>query len=168
MMHHGANQRVPEYHAWTRLCLGLGTRTYVELGNGSAFEQASLGIRTITVDLLPQGIGQEHVQGDSHDAQTLARVQALLGGDPDIVFIDADHSYESTKRDFELWYPAARIAVGFHDILHPGSREFWEEICLRYPSVQIVGRDIASVEAWQAVAHVNGQVQAGGVGVIFK
>lgn len=36
----------------------------------------------------------------------------------DLVFIDADHSYEGVKRDFEAWYP--KVVVGgffaFHDV----------------------------------------------------
>ena len=166
----GSNQRIPEYHAWTALCIGLGAKTYVELGCGSSHEQASMGMQVVTVDILPNGLnGITHIQADSHDPATLATVLAHLGGHrPDIVFIDADHTHEAVAKDFDLWHPAALMAVGFHDILMPGVKEFWEETALLYPSIQIIGRDIASAEQWQHLGHVQGQVNCGGIGVIFK
>lgn len=171
----GSNQRVPEYHAWTCLCMGLKMNTYVELGCGSSHSFLKAGIdpsKIVTVDILPNGMvgsGIRHVQADSGEPGTVGTVIGMLGGeDPDIVFIDADHSYEGVKRDFYLWHPHAKLAVGFHDILMPGVKEFWEEISLQYPSVQIIGRDIASAEQWQHTGHVRGQVNCGGIGVIFK
>jgi hypothetical protein len=166
----GSNQRIPEYHAWVAVCLGLGCRRYVELGCGSSHEQASAGIECVTVDLLPNGLHNvPHIEGNTHDPATLQRVLAHFGGNaPDIVFIDADHSREGVTADFNLWYPVARLAVGFHDILIPGVKEFWEDAALLYPSVQIVARDIESAERWQHLGHVRGQVNCGGIGVIFK
>jgi hypothetical protein len=165
----GSNQRIPEYTAWTALCIGLGATSYVELGCGSSHEQHKAGMRVVTVDLLPNGLsGIHHVQGDSHDPLMVPAIYAILDGPPDIVFIDADHSYEGCKADFDLWHPVARIAVGFHDILlGEGCNRFWDEISQQHPSVQIVGRDHASAAAWQG-SHNNGHVNAGGIGVIFK
>lgn len=169
LIHTGSNQRIPEYHAWTALCVGLGAETYVELGCGSAHEQDKAGLDCVTVDLLPNGLPNiDHVQGDSHDPAILRTVLDLLGGNPDIVFIDADHSHAGVAADFALWHPVAEIAVGFHDILMPGVKEFWEDVSLEYPSIQIIGRDIASAEQWQHLGHVRGQVNCGGIGVIFK
>lgn len=166
----GSNQRVTEYHAWTCLCVGLGAKTYVELGCGSSHEQAKAGLAVVTVDLLPNGLPRvTHIQGDSHDPKILEQVLETLGGvRPDIVFIDADHTQQAVAADFSLWHPVAEIAVGFHDILMPGVKEFWEEAALLYPSVQIIGRDIESAERWQHTGHVKGHVNCGGIGVIFK
>jgi len=167
-MHTGSNQRVPEFHAWASLVAGLGALSYVELGVGSAWD-IPVAI-AVTVDLLPNGLpGIPHIRGNSHDLATLHAVLDYLHGPPDIVFIDADHTYEGCKADFDVWYPAARLAVGFHDIrLREGCDRFWDEISQQYPSVEIVGRDHASAMAWQHSHDGTGRLYAGGIGVIFK
>ncbi len=40
-----------------------------------------------------------------------------IAGDWDFIFIDADHSYETVKRDIELWRPRVRRGgiLAFHD-----------------------------------------------------
>lgn len=173
LIYTGSNQRVPEYHAWTCLCVGMGIRTYVELGCGSSHEQHEAGIRVVTVDILPNGLGDglggflPHVQGDSHDPATLQRVLDTLGEPPDCVFIDADHSYAATKADFDLWWPLVRRMVGFHDIRMPGTMDFWREVSRLHPSIELVSRDTASACAWQHGA-TTGDVDCGGIGVLFK
>ena len=169
MKYSGSNQRVSEYSAWTSLCIGLGARTYVELGCGSSHEQAKAGIRVVTVDLLPNGIsGISHVQGDTHDPVTRDRVLGILGTPPDIVFIDADHAIEAVRADFNLWYPVTTMAIGFHDILMDGVSQFWNEVKRQYPSVEIIARDVASANDWQRGSGSNGDLNVGGIGVIFK
>jgi hypothetical protein len=169
-MYTGSNQRVPEYNAWVCLCLGMGAKTYVELGVGSSWEQSQAGIRVVTVDVLPNGLsGIDHVQGNSHDLDTMFRVLNILGGPPDIVFIDADHSYDGCRMDFDMWYPAAKLAVGFHDIyLGEGCDRFWNEVSQQYPSVEICGRDHESATKWQGQPGDEGRLRAGGIGVIWK
>jgi hypothetical protein len=167
----GSNQRVPEFHAWASLVRGLGARSYVELGVGSAWSIRDAGIANIvTVDLLPNGLpGLDHVQGSSQDPATQVHAVTRLGTNPDVVFIDADHSYEGCKRDFELWHPIAQMAVGFHDIrLAEGSDRLWEEVSQQYPSIEIIGRDLASAQQWQHTDGEAGRLRAGGIGVIFK
>ena len=164
----GSNQRIPEYHAWTALCVGLGAKTYVELGAGSSHEQAEAGMKVVTVDILPNGLGGiEHVQGSSHDLETLHKVLSILGDRPDIVFIDADHETEAVRMDFDMWYPAAKIAVGFHDVAMASVSAFWEEVCKKYPSVQLMARDHESAIKWQT-HHQDGLLGVGAIGIIFK
>jgi hypothetical protein len=168
-IYRGSNQRIPEYHTWTSLCVGMGIETYVELGIGSSWEHHQAGIRVVTVDVLPNGLpGIDHVQGSSHDLDTLHQVLTLLGGSPDCVFIDADHEYNAVYQDFDMWYPAATKLIGFHDILMPGVNQFWNEVKRQYPSVEIIARDPASGEAWQRGSGTNGDLNVGGIGVIFK
>ncbi len=65
-------------------------------------------------------------------------------GKYDFVFIDADHRYESVKRDFELVRPLAKRFVGFHDILDsPLHRQLncyvsnlWSEVKQQYPAAE--------------------------------
>ena len=167
----GSNQRIPEFHSWALLCKGMGITSYVELGSGSAWSirDACPDAKFITVDLLPNGLGGiDHVQGNSQDYDTRTIVIAKLGMMPDVVFIDADHTYEGCKRDFEVWYPVAQVAVAFHDtFLQEGCDRFWREVSKQYPSVEIIGRDHASAVKWQG-SHNDGHVNAGGIGVIYK
>ena len=71
---------------------------------------------------------------DSHSSATVDRIRGLFDGEEvDFLFIDADHSYEGVKRDFELYAPLVRSGglVAFHDIASPpwpGVVQFWEEL----------------------------------------
>ena len=40
----------------------------------------------------------------------------------DLVFLDADHSYEGVKRDIEAWLPKAKTWIGGHDYRNPDPR----------------------------------------------
>jgi len=87
--------------------------------------------------------------GDSHEEATAARVRRNLEGQTlDFLFIDADHSYEGVRRDFELYSPLVHAGglIAFHDILpgscachgvRPGAASggvprFWAELKQRY------------------------------------
>jgi hypothetical protein len=166
----GGNQRSSEINAWVSLVVGLGAKSYVELGCGSAYLLRDAGLSNIvTVDLLPNGIpGIAHLQGSSDDPRMFGGAVHLLGGLPDVVFIDADHSAEAVRRDFAIWHPSAQIAVGFHDILMDSVAPAWSEIALAHPSVEIIGRDIQSAADWQHEGHVQGRLKCGGIGVVFK
>jgi hypothetical protein len=75
---------------------------------------------------------------------TRAIEKQLLLGSYDFVFIDADHSYESVKGDFELVRPLAKGYVGFHDIvdslfhrqLNCHVFRLWQDLKQMYPSVE--------------------------------
>jgi hypothetical protein len=95
------------------------------------------------------------------------KVLSILGDRPDIVFIDADHETEAVRQDFDLWYPAAKIAVGFHDILMHSVSAFWEEVSKKYPSIQMMARDHESAAKWQT-HHQDGLIGVGGIGIILK
>lgn len=45
------------------------------------------------------------------------------------IFIDADHSYEAVKEDFELWSPLIKKGgiLAFHDSTKPGVKKFLAE-----------------------------------------
>jgi hypothetical protein len=171
MIYTGCNQRIPEYHSWVALNRGMDIQSYVELGCGSASFLQDAGVpKVVTVDLLQNGQSNvHHIQGNSHELDTLHQVLTYLGDRPECVFIDADHTYNGVRFDFDVWYPVATRLVGFHDILMPGVMEFWLEVSRQYPSIQIISRDIASANKWQHGCQTHtGDVNCGGIGVIFK
>lgn len=168
-------QREPEFLSWVALCLMVGAKSYVELGTGHSHYMRAAGIPSVVaVDINnPQyGIVSEevhYVRGSSYDISTLTQVTDILGGLPDVVFIDADHDGDAPRRDFDLWYPVAQKLVGFHDILIPNITPIWNDIAFRHPSVEIIGRDLASAQAWQGMGtSPDGRISGGGIGVIWK
>lgn len=76
--------------------------------------------------------------GNSQLPETVEEVKGELGTDPlDVLFIDADHTYEGVKKDFELWSPLVRNGgcIIFHDVVdhtksNPACRvkQFWDEV----------------------------------------
>jgi len=84
---------------------------------------------------------------NSHNPKTLDEVKGILGDEKlDLLFIDADHTYEGVRKDFEMYAPLVRKGgiVAFHDICeHPSEtgcevNKFWNEIKQRYKYVEIV------------------------------
>lgn len=78
------------------------------------------------------------IHGDTHDSRTLqALKEKLKGKSINILFIDADHSYESVKKDFEIYSPLCSDIIALHDI-HVGRHQnkiegvevwkFWDEL----------------------------------------
>jgi len=77
------------------------------------------------------------ILGDSHSVETVEKLKILITGRMiDVLFIDGNHSYESVKRDYELYAPLTRHIIALHDIhttkLYPrdsiGVIEFWQEL----------------------------------------
>ncbi|MCP4700096.1 MAG: class I SAM-dependent methyltransferase, partial [Gammaproteobacteria bacterium] len=77
---------------------------------------------------------------NSQRVNTRKKVERILNGKKiDLLYIDADHSYEGVKKDFELYAPLVKPdgMIGFHDIVyhppgtvtHPAEVDrFWNEI----------------------------------------
>jgi len=84
---------------------------------------------------------------DSHKKLSLKKVKDILKKNKlDILFIDADHTYQGVKKDFEMYSPLVKKNgfIIFHDIvLHDEStnckvNKFWTEIKKEYDYKEIV------------------------------
>jgi SAM-dependent methyltransferase len=184
------NQRGAEYPAWICICMGARAKSYVEVGCGVGrgiirFREAGMS-RVVGIDLCPRrpatfdedpilGGNIDYVFGDSSSEEVVQQTLQILGGKPDAVFIDADHSYQKSKKDFEMWWPNVNILLGFHDILmnHADSvGTFWNQIRLDFRSLELYSRDRKSVLEWQGQgcldASPDGHMSGGGIGILFK
>ncbi len=88
----------------------------------------------------------EFIRNNSHLPQTVESLQKILNGRSiDFLYIDADHTYEGVKTDFELYSPLVRKGglIGFHDIRNVKSnhqvKDFWAEVKQRYEHKEILG-----------------------------
>ncbi len=69
--------------------------------------------------------------GDSTDPRIIA---AASEHSYDVVFIDADHTYEGVLSDYENYGPLANMILAMHDINHPpdssayGPTRLWNEV----------------------------------------
>ena len=87
------------------------------------------------------------IRANSHLAQSRELVERAVGGRKfDVIMIDADHSYEGAKRDFELYSPlvSEQGIVVLHDILpnrfdpEINVHRLWEEISANNQCEEIV------------------------------
>lgn len=85
-----------------------------------------------------------------------ARFRALSPGLAELVFVDADHSYEGIRRDFEAWRPllAPGGIIAFHDSAPvPGMPPYLIENSVRYVS-EVVDHD-PDLEPVETVASLR-------------
>jgi cephalosporin hydroxylase len=98
---------------------------------------------------IPRGQEIHIVRGNSQTEETLGKVKAVLKGRPvDFLFIDADHTYKSVIRDFELYSPLVKKnggIIAFHDIMPAvycgytfGVHTLWAELKKTYKYMEIV------------------------------
>jgi hypothetical protein len=67
--------------------------------------------------------------GDCHSGES--QEWARKNGPYDMIFIDADHSYEAVSLDYKLYKDMATKMIVFHDIdqnVYIGVRQLWDEI----------------------------------------
>lgn len=99
-------------------------------------ECKSLG--EIITRLREAGIHARLIVGDSRSKSVIRAVKAL--SPYDFIFIDAEHSYECVRSDWENYGHMGRI-VSFHDIDAEkyGVGKFWQEIKSHYRHIEIIG-----------------------------
>lgn len=125
-----ANQDAVEAAGLLRLVAEGSTVVEIGCDRGGmlwAYRQAGAG-RVIGIDKPAAGWGTglacdphgaHMIVADSHDPQAVASLRSLLGGSSvDLLFIDADHTYEGCRHDWLTYAPFVRPGgvVAFHDI----------------------------------------------------
>lgn len=119
------------------LVLEIGTYNNLQ----RRFYTELLGAEHIGLDIKVQpGRTPPDILGDSHALETAGRLKAFLDGRwPDLVFIDAAHTFADVSADYAVYAPFARHLVALHDIytakLRPsdsiGTIEFWRDIVVQ-------------------------------------
>lgn len=113
------------------------------------------------------------IRADSHTAETKEQVLRLLQGEPlDYLFIDADHTYDGVRRDFQMYAPLVRSGgiIAFHDIVthrretQSEVERFWSEIKLQYRHREFVEH---SSPGTVPIAVTGAPMETSGLGVLF-
>ena len=112
----------------------------VELGiyknNQKQFWEQLFGAEHIGIDISDK-YSIPDILGDTHKPKTFIKLKRKLKKRPiDVLFIDAWHSYESVKKDFEMYSLLCNDVVAFHDIdlcRHQERKncqvwKFWDEL----------------------------------------
>ena len=107
----------------------------------------------ITIDIDDRRIDRPKnsifIKANSQKPHTFDLVKSKLSNNKlDVLFIDADHSYEGVKRDFELYKPLVKDGgiIGLHDIVDSAYHrrkdcyvfKFWNEIKEAYKYKEII------------------------------
>jgi predicted O-methyltransferase YrrM len=103
----------------------------------------------------------ELLRGDSHSESTLEKTRMLLGENQvDLLFIDAGHTYDDVKQDFEMY--SSLVAPGgliaFHDVaVHPSStgcevHRFWSEIKSQHESGEFIQN---TSQGWAGIGYLR-------------
>lgn len=120
----------------------------LDLPGGPWGKQHSDGfLRAAADDLSRSGYNIKLVLGSSHASHIRTRVRAMAPHDA--ILIDADHSYDAVKADWEFFRSMAPI-IAFHDIdgdgqidKHTGAKvdvpRLWQEIKAEYSTHEIIG-----------------------------
>lgn len=133
-----------ELFGFIQLLVAQNVRSYLELGTSEGVSLYCVG-RCLPQESIIYGVdlGEEHSVGHLSQNITLLRQAGQFAcfikstcadardqftdGMFDAVFIDADHTYESVKQDWEMYRNVGRI-VAFHDIRLEGPGRLWREI----------------------------------------
>jgi hypothetical protein len=111
----------------------LNVQSVLEIGTGykgglSRFLAHDMGWNVTSIDIEDYGHTFEGVTYINLDNVSDDTVFDKF----DLVFIDGNHAYETTKADYMLWGEFAGKAIAFHDILGQrdcmGVRKFWLEL----------------------------------------
>lgn len=139
---HQAIQIVAELEMLVQFLLPRQRGRALEIGSehgGMLWLLAQLYLDVVSVDIKPVPLqlpGVTYVTHDSHDPAILQYVN----GTYDFIFIDADHSYEAVKADFEMFSPllAKNGVIGLHDVCSQDFEviKFWKELQQTHETIE--------------------------------
>jgi len=152
-------QDIDEYYELLiKYFIPLNPKIIVELGtaSGGSFwgfcEASSDDVTIISIDQSHGGIADRIkarspkaiiITGNTHDPKVKEDVSKLVDH-IDFLFIDANHTYESVKKDYDLWEPLVKRRGGiiaFHDVTcnsAPGVMKLWEELKPLYKEYYVI------------------------------
>ena len=125
-------------HELATLCYWIDfmeIKTYLEVGTaGGALMHFFMGYMGLNVYGIDQG-SPLMISDDllfKGDSKSQAAIDWAIKRAPfDMVYIDADHHYESVVSDFNNYGSLSKKIVAFHDISHQhvdGVRKFWDKL----------------------------------------
>lgn len=124
-----------EHEIENPIVLELGT----ERNEQKKFYEQLLGATHIGIDHARKW-GRPDIYREIRDPRTMEILKEKLNGRSiNILFIDASHLYEETKKDFETFSPLCSDIIAFHDIDNCRHKEnkkievwkFWDELKLK-------------------------------------
>lgn len=144
----------------------------VEIGSAinaqKLFYTELLGADHIGIDVVGRGRGCPDILGDSNSLDTFNKLKSILGNRRiDLLFIDADHSYASVKRDYELYAPMVRHIIALHDIhLRTWSGDI-SEVSYFWDRIVQTERD-SMLMTFQNAMTRPGQLDLMGIGAVVR
>ena len=141
------SQNLDEWREFLELCesylkkYNIRNPIIVELGifanTQKKFYEQFFGAEHIGIDNRKRKYPIADIRGNTHSPETLGMLKEMLRGRPiNILFIDALHTHEAVRQDFEIYGPLCTGIIAFHDInLGRGKKiedrqvwKFWDEL----------------------------------------
>jgi hypothetical protein len=125
----GYLQFVQLYFKHFKIACPLVVEIGTQAGSQKAHYERFLDATHIGIDISNE-FSKPDILGDSHAPETMAKLKAILAGRPiNLLFIDAFHTYEDAKAEYDHYGPLVIDIIAFHDIRHErGIEELWDEI----------------------------------------
>jgi hypothetical protein len=118
--------------AYFKYC-GIARPVVVEIGTQNGHQKAHyekfLDAEHIGIDISDEW-SMPDILGDSHAPETMDQLALRLNGRPiNLLFIDAFHTEEAARAEYELYGPMTSDIIAFHDIRHEkGIGDLWANL----------------------------------------
>jgi len=107
---------------------------------------------------VPKGVTLHTLIGRSDDPKIIAKARKLVP-EIDFLFIDAVHTYEGAKHDFEVYGPLVRKGgvIALHDLITPDSSP-WIDVLPLWREIQAAG---------YVTKEIRAESFFGGIGIVY-